>query len=297
MALVARDGAAPLRPEAGYTTREVAEVLGLPTSKILAWTRSGLLSPARGAGGAYVFSFQDIVLLRTARELLDGDVPARKVKSALESLRAQLPVGRPLSAVHISAVGDHVLARDADTVWEPDSGQIQLDFAVSEVAEPAAPVARRGLELVRGEAGDDPRSADHWYDAAVDLEAVDPEEAMQAYRRALALDPGHADALLNLGRLQHESGDLDGAEERYRAAATADPGSARARYNLGVLLEDRSQTGGAIAAYRDAIAVDRSFAAAHFNLSRLLQRTGRRPEAIRHLTEYRRLMERGDASG
>jgi tetratricopeptide (TPR) repeat protein len=281
----------------GFSTREVAEVLDLPTSTIQSWTRSGLLTPERGSKGAYVFSFQDIVLLRAARELLDGDVPARRVKTALASLRAQLPVGRPLSAVHISAMGDHVVVRDADTVWEPDSGQIQLDFAVSEVAERGAPVARRSLERVADARDDGPSSADDWYDTAVDLEAVDAVQAVQAYRRALALDPHHADAQLNLGRLLHESGDLDGAEERYRAATAADPESARARYNLGVLLEDRSQTGGAIAAYRDAIAVDRFFAVAHFNLSRLLQATGRRPEAIRHLTEYRRLMERGDASG
>ena len=41
----------------GYTTREVAEVLGLPTSKILSWTRSGLLTPQRNSRGAYLFSF------------------------------------------------------------------------------------------------------------------------------------------------------------------------------------------------------------------------------------------------
>ena len=52
----------------GFSTREVAEVLGLPTAKILSWTRSGLLTPERGPKGAYLFSFQDIVLLRTAKE-------------------------------------------------------------------------------------------------------------------------------------------------------------------------------------------------------------------------------------
>ena len=53
----------------GYTTKEVAEALGLPTSRILAWTRSGLIEPVRGPRGAHVYSFQDLVLLRTARGL------------------------------------------------------------------------------------------------------------------------------------------------------------------------------------------------------------------------------------
>ena len=264
----------------GYTTREVAEVLGLPTSKIRGWTRSGLLTPQRGPRGTYLYSFQDIVLLRTARELLDEDVPARRVKSALESLRKQLPVGRPLSAVHISALGDRVLVRDADTVWEPDSGQIQLNFAVADVAERAQPIARRAFD---------------WYNTGVDLEAVAPDRAKEAYERALRVDRAHADALLNLGRLLHEEGDLEGAEARYRAAAAADAESARPLYNIGVVLEDRGRPEEAMQAYAAALRVDGELAAAHFNLSRLLQANRRRTEALHHLKEYKRLIERGDA--
>jgi DNA-binding transcriptional MerR regulator len=212
----------------GYTTQEVAEVLGLPTSKILGWTRSGLLTPERGAKGAYLYSFQDIVLLRAARELLDAEVPARRVRVALEALRQQLPVGRPLSAVHISASGDRILVRDDDSVWEPDSGQLQMDFAVAEVAQRAAPVARRALaEAIKApdsaEHDDAGGTADDWYNTALDLEAVAVDGAVRAYRRALELDPEHPDAHLNLGRLLHEDGKLPEAEAHYRAAAAADP--------------------------------------------------------------------------
>lgn len=273
----------------GYTTREVAEVLGLPTSRILAWTRRGLISPQRGPRGSFVFSFQDIVLLRTARELLDADVPPRKVGAALEALREQLPAGRPLSAVTISAVGDRVLVRDDDALWEPDSGQLTMDFAVAEVAEAAAPIASRALEQ---EGRDDGMTADDWYDSAVDLEAVSPDEAIAAYRRALALDPSHSDAHLNLGRLLHEAGEIHEAEQHYRSAATADPESARAFYNLGVALEDQGATTGAVEAYEAAIRLDRDLAVAHFNLSRLLEADGRKPEALSHLAEYKRILDR-----
>lgn len=276
----------------GYTTREVAEVLGLATSQILSWTRSGLLTPERGPKGAYLFSFQDIVLLRTARELLDDDVPPRRVRAALEALREQLPVGRPLSAVHISAVGDRVLVRDDSTTWEPDSGQIQLDFAVSEVAAAAEPIARRALDASLADDGSEAMTADDWYDAGVDLEAVAADRAAEAYLRAIELDPSHADALLNLGRLRHEEGDLGAAERRYRDAAAADPSSARPRYNLGVLLEDGGESEAAVREYRSALELDPELAAAHFNLSRLLNAAGRRAEALGHLTAYKRLLER-----
>lgn len=272
----------------GYTTREVAEVLGVPTSRILSWTRRGLLSPRRGPRNAYVYSFQDIVLLRTARELLDSDVSVRKVGAALEALRDQLPVGRPLSAVSISAVGDRVLVRDEDTVWEPDSGQIRIDFAVSDVAEAALPMTRRAL-------GDDGRAdgmtADDWYDSALDMEAVSADDAMAAYRRALEIDPSYADAHLNLGRLLHEAGRLEEAEGHYRQAVQSDPRSARAFYNLGVALEDQASPKGAREAYEAALRLDPELAVAHFNLSRILEAEGDEAGALAHLARYKRILD------
>lgn len=274
----------------GYTTREVAEVVGLSTSKILSWTRSGLLTPQRGPRGAYLFSFQDIVLLRTARDLLTQDVPARRVREALEALREQLPVGRPLSAVHVSAVGDRILVQDDDAVWEPSSGQLQIDFDLVDVAEAAAPVARPASEA---RADEDSMSADDWFNTALDLEAVTSDEAIAAYQKALALEADHADAHLNLGRLLHEGGRVQEAESHYRNATKADPDSGRAFYNLGVALDDQGLGSGAIEAYEAALRLDEDLAVAHFNLSRLFEAEGRRPDALRHLAEYKRLIERG----
>jgi len=272
----------------GFSTREVAEVLGLPTAKILSWARSGLLTPERGPKGAYFFSFQDIVLLRAAKELLDSEVPARRVRVALESLREQLPVGRPLSAVHISAVGDRVLVRDDDAVWEPDSGQLAMDFSVAEVAARAEPHVRR--VLAEPDPADD-MSADDWYDAALDLEAVSTQAAMDAYERALARDAEHPDAHVNLGRLLHEQGELDEAETHYRAATNADPDNARAHYNLGVVLEDAGRRAQAVLAYRAALGADATLAAAHFNLSRLCEAEGDDAEALHHLMAYKQLLQ------
>lgn len=274
----------------GYTTREVSEILDVPVSRIRDWTRRGLLKPARGSGNAFLYTFQDVVLLRAARGLLDQRVPTRRVREALEALKAQLPDGRPLSAVRISVSGTRVVVRDADTTWEPSSGQLALDFSVAEVATLAAPVVERGLDRPGAPLDS---TADDWYDTGLDLEAVSPTEAETAYRRALELDPAHREANLNLGRLLHEAGDLDGALAHYGRARRADPRDARAPYNAGVALEDQGRAEEAAQAYQAALQLDGSLAEAHFNLSRLMEAAGRRAEALEHLVAYKRLQDSG----
>lgn len=230
------------------------------------------------------------MLLRTARDLLAQDVPARRVSEALEALREQLPVGRPLSAVHVSAVGDQILVQEEDSVWDPNSGQLQIDFDGTNVAKQTEPVARRALEAHTNQ---ESMSADDWFNTALDLEAVTSDEAISAYHKALALEADHADAHLNLGRLLHEGGQVQEAESHYRSATDADPESGRAFYNLGVALDDQGLQAGAIEAYQAALRLDEDLAVAHFNLSRLFEAEGRRPDALRHLAEYKRLIERG----
>lgn len=270
----------------GYSTREVAEIVGLSARQVRSYARSGLVSPERGPRNAYRFGFHDVVVLRTARQLRDADVAPRKIRAALASLREQLPRGRPLTAVTISAEGDRVVVRDRETVWEPDTGQVHFDFQVSDLAAEVAPLARRQAEerIAGGQL-----EADDWFDLGFDLEAVALGRAKDAYRRAIELDPGHAGAHLNLGRLLHEGGELEGAESHYRQALAADASSAMAAYNLAVVLEDREKTREARRAYERAVRLDPDLADAHYNLALLLERTGSREAALRHLAEYRRL--------
>ncbi|HSM60406.1 MAG TPA: helix-turn-helix domain-containing protein, partial [Longimicrobiales bacterium] len=171
----------------GYSTREVSEALGFPTSTILAWARGGLITPARGPRGAYVFSFQDIAVLRAARELLQAELSARSVREALESLRDQMPAGRPLSAVRLEALGRRVLVRDRGTLWEPATGQLQLDLdAAPTPGEPGEPeIVAHPFPGPRGGEPGSPGTADEWYDRAVDLESTSRGAAKGAYRRAL----------------------------------------------------------------------------------------------------------------
>jgi tetratricopeptide (TPR) repeat protein len=273
----------------GYTTREVAEVLGITQVQVRSFARSGVLEPGRGPGGELRFTFQDIVLLRAARELRERDLSPQRIRRALKHLRGQLPEGRPLSAVSIAAAGEHVIVRDKGTTWEPETGQVAFDFSVGELASRVEPFAGR----MARDAHDEELDADAWYDLAWDLEAVSLTQAAEAYRQVLALAPDHFEARVNLGRLLHESGELSDAEAEYRQALETDPTSALATYNLGVALEDQNRLEEAAAAYERAVKLDHTLAEAHFNLARLREQLGDARGALRHLSEYRRLIGAG----
>jgi tetratricopeptide (TPR) repeat protein len=268
-----------------YSTGEVARILDLTPQQVRACVRAGILSPGRGPGGELRFCFEDLASLRNARPLLAARLPARRVRGAIEKLRGQLPPGRRLSAVRLGVEGDRIVAREGEDLWQPESGQTLFDFGAEEGVGGAA----AALAEIPAESSGEAMSADEWYRRGCELEPESPEEARDAYRRALVLDPGLAEAHVNLGRLLHESGDAAAASEHYRRALAARPDDVTAAFNLGVALEDLARPSEALAAYEDALSLDPGNADAHYNAANLCERLGRPADALRHLKEYRAL--------
>jgi len=261
-----------------------------------------VIEPDRDELGQPRFSFQDLSVLRTAQGLCDDRIPPRKVLRALSKLRAQLGGDRPLTGVQIGVDGDRIVAQDRGARWHAESGQALLPFEGAEataravgdlVALPTRAIearARADVPAVTATTGatDAVVSASDYYQLGCDLEGGSPAEACAAYRRAVALDPSHTDALVNLGRLLHQAGELDAAESHYRLALSR-RNDATAAFNLGVVLEDLARPVDARQAYNRALALDPRNADAHFNLARLCERMGEETTALRHLREYREL--------
>lgn len=271
-----------------FTTREVAKILDLPEERIRSCVRAGFLSPERGPGRNYQFTFEDLLLLRTTRDLLSAHVPVRRIRRMLGSLRRQLPDDQHVTSLTIYADGRRIIAWDGDARWQPDSGQFLFNFDVGDLAERVplpSPIDRPTSSVP-------PRSADEWFHLALELDATSPDEARHAYERALEADPDLTDAHVNLGRLYHEAKDVVRAETHYRAALARAPEDPVAHFNLAVLLDDLGRHQEAIAAYQRAIATDPDFADAHYNLGLLFESMGRRAEAIEHLRTARTLYGR-----
>jgi tetratricopeptide (TPR) repeat protein len=271
-----------------YSVREVSAMLGLSAAQIRDWAARGFLTPERDEDGDLRFGFQDLVILRTAGELTAAKIPTRKIRRVLASVRAQLPEGRSIAGVRIAADGERVVVHDGKTIWNPESGQSLFDFSVEEIAEKTKPIALAAVREAKAREEND-LDADAWYELASDLELSDPAEARDAYEKAIALDPAHLDAHINLGRLLHEDGDAASAEKHYRAALTADPTHPVAAFNLGVALDDLGRLSDAADAYRRAIELDPDNPDAHYNLAGILERQHDKAGAVRHLTRYRAL--------
>lgn len=280
------------------SVRDVQKVLRLSRSTIRGLISRGFVSPARGPHREYRFTFQDLIVLRTARALALANVPRRRITRSLRELRRNLPEVVPLSGLSICAVGEQVVVRDRGARWNADSGQYLLELDVQQVADGSLQIVEHARlpekqEAAEPVAPEEPEDADDWFEKAVDIESTNVAAACEAYKKCLASDPEHIAARINWGRLLHEKGRLAEAEKVYRGALEFGADDPTVLFNLGVLLEDRGKSAAAIEIYQRTLEADPDFADAHYNLARLYEIAGKPQHAIRHLASFRRLIESG----
>jgi tetratricopeptide (TPR) repeat protein len=295
-----------------YTTSEVARLSELSERQVRSYVRAGVVSGGRqdprprgrGTGKRLRFDFREILVLKAARRLMSAGLPPMRVERALAALRSQLPLEQPLSALAVSVEGGRILVSDGDVRWEAETGQARLSFeaaggtATALVKQPApAPAAlptivrSKKLQLNAMSAVGDGRSADGWFDVGLQLEENDPDGAYEAYLRALACDPEHVEAMINVGRLCSEAGDDSRAAAYFRQASRVDPRHPVAYFNLAVTLHDHGALDGALQAYSNALLHDPKFADAHFNLAALLEELGDQAGAAEHRAAYENVIK------
>lgn len=276
-----------------YGVRDVEKLLHLSRGAIRSLVAAGFVTPARGPRNALLFSFRDLIVLRTAQALSAAKIPHRRILRSLRELRSRLPEEMPLSGLSIGAFADHVVVRDGHSRWMAESGQYLLSFE----GDPAQGTLRVIEAAPPGAAGGE--DAD-WNAQGAALERSNAEHAVNAYERAIAADPMRLDARINLGRLLHELERYDEAESAYREAfaitrserTLSDRGdTALLHFNLAVLFDELERTDEAIAEYEAALRANPDLADGHYNLALLYEEQGEAKQALRHMSQYRRLMK------
>jgi tetratricopeptide (TPR) repeat protein len=264
-----------------YGLGEIVRILTLSPKRAAQLRRLELLR-TDGAG----YTFRDLLALRAASALLDAGASVRQIRQALVALRRQDPgIEQPLAEVRLTVDGGRLIAQSDRVRFDPRTGQTVLDLQTVDLQAAAAATLVTGLVRPLSPPVE---QAETWFERASEKES-DPahwEEAIDAYRRVVAIDPTYAAAWNNLGLLLHRMGQYDEAQEAYATAVRQDERCCQAAYNLGSLHEDRGDVEMAIRQYRLALELAPDYADAHFNLAAALSRAGRATDALRHWQRY-----------
>jgi DNA-binding transcriptional MerR regulator len=280
--------------ETTYTFAGVAKILDVSESKLRYWAQIGFVGPSVRETSRMLFSFQDLVSVKAAKELVERGFTVTQIRKALGTVRASLPhVDRPLDRIRVAFDGETLVVIDDGAAFEV-TGQKVFAFGLGDLASRAAAAPTRATKAARLEADGRPRptNAYQWFTEGIWLEEQGQEEpeflddAIACYRKALSLDAGLAAAHTNLGRIAHRRGDVRAARESFEEALALDPDQPEARFNLANLILEGGDLELAVAELRRVLQVAPDFADAHYNLAVALERLGGRAQARAHLERY-----------
>ena len=255
-----------------FSAEDVCKLLNVQPATLQRWEQFSLI---HSTGGYY--DFQDLVSLQTIARLINDGVRPEVIAESLHSLSAVLPdTHRPLAQLRIVAEHSRSVLADFGHFRISPAGQLCFTF------DSAPCIAANVVELQQ-----DPGTTEEWFEIGQEHEEHERyEEAIDAYRKCLALSARCPEAYFNLGNVLREMGDADGAEQSFRMAAAQDPAFAPAWYNLADVQEQRGKLPEAIASLQTAITVLPEYADAHFNLAVFLEKAGRFADAQGHWLAY-----------
>jgi cytochrome c-type biogenesis protein CcmH/NrfG len=104
----------------------------------------------------------------------------------------------------------------------------------------------------------DPKNLSAWAELGnLYFDTDQPKEAIEAYRKYLAIKPDNPNVRTDMGIMFRKLGDFDRAIQEFREAARNDPNHINSRYNIGlVLLHDKQDISGAIKAWEEYLKAD-----------------------------------------
>jgi len=108
-----------------YRAREAAEILRISRRRLQYWAQTDLIVPsAETPGGHGRYTFEDLVALKAAKQLIDSGVSVQRIRKSIRALRKILPtVERPLAELVFVANGEVVLAFRDGAAFDAVSGQ------------------------------------------------------------------------------------------------------------------------------------------------------------------------------
>jgi tetratricopeptide (TPR) repeat protein len=271
----------PLAKQA-YTREEARRLVGISERQLKSWEAQKLVAHHT------IFTFLELLALRTLIKLRGDRVPPLQIKRALTALSKKLKyVENPLTELKLYADGKKVRVEIDGKAMDAESGQLLMNFDQVEL--------RRMLEFPAKDPGAEERerraTAERWFHRGLELEQTGSpiENVIAAYEKAIELDPHSAGALVNLGTIHFNGRDFAKAKKFYERALEVDPEYALAHFDLANLYDERGDRTKAVEHYQAALRIAPNYADAHYNLALLYQGSNQTMRAVQHWTNYLKL--------
>jgi tetratricopeptide (TPR) repeat protein len=265
-----------------YTREEVRRLVGISERQLKSWETQKLVAHHS------LYTFLELLALRTLVKLRGDHVPPLQIRRALTALSKKLKhIENPLTELKLYADGKKVRVEIDGKAMDAESGQLMLNFDQVEL--------RRMLAFPAKDPAADDRerraTAERWFQRGLELEQTGSaiENVIEAYEKAIELDPNSAGALVNLGTIHFNGRDFAKAKAFYEKALEVDPEYALAHFDLANLYDERGDRTKAVEHYQAALRIAPNYADAHYNLALLYQGTNQPMRAVRHWTDYLKL--------
>ncbi len=230
--------------------------------------KCGLIHPVQRTNADTFFAFGDVAVIKQANEGLSEGATFRSVVRALTASR---------------------------------HGQLAFDFrleaAPAKILELRRPVGRKAPADDRAAAARDTALAEEYFRAGSALDdgsELTREDAAQAYRKALELDPYLVAALINLANIHYSRDELVEAQALYERAIGLESDFFEAHFNLGNIYHDLGRFAEAQACYREALKLNPFYADGHFYLAVTFEKMGLSADARPHWRSYQQLAPNGE---
>jgi tetratricopeptide (TPR) repeat protein len=265
-----------------YSRKETRRLLRISERQLASWEQQKFVAAVDAYG------FRELLALRTLIQLRREKIAPSQIRRALAALRAKLRhIENPLTDLRVYADGKKIRVEIDGHEMEAVSGQLLLNFGASELNRLLQfPTKNRSVEE-RSQR----MSAERWFQRGLDLEqsGAAADEIIDAYRKALDLDPKSAGALVNLGTIYFNARNWTDAEKHYQRALEVDPEYALAHFDLANLYDERGNREKALTHYEAALRVSPNYADAHYNVALLYQGSNQPMKAVRHWRTYLKL--------
>ena len=226
------------------------------------------------------------------------------MRNGVESLKKKFPeFDNYLANKRVYVFGSHAIIRHKDRFIEPQSGQLLFEFDLDDFAEEvehrikhfeSEKTAEGWFQggLVRGGRSLRSGTSDETRVGKNGSEGLKPDPrrnlplALEAYQKALELDPNFGDAYVNMGNIYYLQELFVDAERCYRLAISCDPDHSQAYFNLGNTLDELHCTQEAVDCFQKSLEKDPNFPDAHYNLAATCEKLGLWETAFTHWKSY-----------